>query len=400
MSSDHRAADHPLTPGQHSHARVRESVEHSRADREDDRGDGQGHRAGGSGHDFDLPALPEAVDIFDTTLRDGSQQEGLSLTVDDKLRVAEQLDHLGVTFIEGGWPGANPKDAEFFAAGPDGAHARHGRRWWRSARPGGPGSKPEDDETLRHLVAAQTEAVCIVAKSSEMHVADALRTSLDEAVAMVADSVAVPARERPAGLPRRRALLRRLQGQPRIHPTDPPGSRGGGRGDTGPLRHQRRHPALRGGAHRRRGVRPVRDPGGCALPQRRRLRGGQLARRGGESAPPTSRAASTATASGPATPTSRPPSPTSRSSSRSRTIPADRLELTHPGLPPHRRAGQHRPEPPAALRRLVGVRPQGRAAHHRHRAALRRLRARRARRWSATAPASSSRRWPAVRPWP
>jgi 2-isopropylmalate synthase len=58
------------------------------------------------------------VDIFDTTLRDGSQQEGLSLTVDDKLRVAEQLDHLGVTFIEGGWPGANPKDEEFFARAP------------------------------------------------------------------------------------------------------------------------------------------------------------------------------------------------------------------------------------------------------------------------------------------
>src|SRR5947209_20635958 len=60
------------------------------------------------------PALPDAVDVYDTTLRDGSQQEGLSLTVDDKLRVAEQLDHLGVQFIEGGWPGANPKDAEFF----------------------------------------------------------------------------------------------------------------------------------------------------------------------------------------------------------------------------------------------------------------------------------------------
>src|SRR6202049_1192717 len=62
--------------------------------------------------------LPEAVDIFDTTLRDGSQQEGLSLTVDDKLRVAEQLDHLGVAYIEGGWPGANPKDEEFFARAP------------------------------------------------------------------------------------------------------------------------------------------------------------------------------------------------------------------------------------------------------------------------------------------
>ncbi len=57
---------------------------------------------------------PAAVDIYDTTLRDGSQQAGISLTVDDKLRVARQLDSLGVAYIEGGWPGANPKDSEFF----------------------------------------------------------------------------------------------------------------------------------------------------------------------------------------------------------------------------------------------------------------------------------------------
>ena len=97
--------------------------------------------ATGAGHDFDLPALPEAVDIFDTTLRDGSQQEGLSLTVDDKLRVAEQLDHLGVTFIEGGWPGANPKDEEFFARAP--AELSLARpRWWPSGPPAGPGCGP------------------------------------------------------------------------------------------------------------------------------------------------------------------------------------------------------------------------------------------------------------------
>ncbi len=76
-------------------------------------------------HDYVVPELPEAVDIFDTILRDGSQQEGLSLTVDDKLRVAEQLDHLGVTYIEGGWPGANPKDIEFFAR-QEGTATRHG----------------------------------------------------------------------------------------------------------------------------------------------------------------------------------------------------------------------------------------------------------------------------------
>src|SRR5258707_2873413 len=64
------------------------------------------------------PGPPAAVDIYDTTLRDGSQQEGLSLSVDDKLRVAQQLDHLGVQYIEGGYPGANPKDEEFFRRAP------------------------------------------------------------------------------------------------------------------------------------------------------------------------------------------------------------------------------------------------------------------------------------------
>jgi hypothetical protein len=76
---------------------------------------GEAHTHSHLAHDYEIPELPESVDIFDTILRDGSQQEGLSLTVADKLRVAEQLDHLGVTFIEGGWPGANPKDIEFFA---------------------------------------------------------------------------------------------------------------------------------------------------------------------------------------------------------------------------------------------------------------------------------------------
>ena len=151
-------------------------------------GAGQAHGHRPSSHSAPLPVLPEAVDIFDTTLRDGSQQEGLSLTVDDKLRVAEQLDHLGVAFIEGGWPGANPKDEEFFARAP--AELRLSTATlvaFGSTRR--PGVKAGDDEVLRHLVKANTQAVCIVAKASELHVVEALRTSLDEAVAMAADSV-------------------------------------------------------------------------------------------------------------------------------------------------------------------------------------------------------------------
>ena len=139
-------------------------------------------------HDFYVPELPEAVDIFDTILRDGSQQEGLSLTVDDKLRVAEQLDHLGVTFIEGGWPGANPKDIEFFAWAKEELNLGTATLVaFGSTRRAG--VKPEDDTVLANLIDAGAPVACIVAKSWDRHVAEALRTSLDEAVAMVADSV-------------------------------------------------------------------------------------------------------------------------------------------------------------------------------------------------------------------
>jgi 2-isopropylmalate synthase len=134
------------------------------------------------------PGLPEAVEIFDTTLRDGSQLEGISLTVDDKLRIADELDELGVHFIEGGWPGANPKDIEFFErAGRELRFERSTLVAFGSTRR--PKGKVDDDPTLRNLLDAGTSAVCIVGKSSGYHVTEALRTSLDEGEAMVADSV-------------------------------------------------------------------------------------------------------------------------------------------------------------------------------------------------------------------
>jgi 2-isopropylmalate synthase len=149
-------------------------------------GDAHGHSHGA--HDFDVPALPESVDIFDTILRDGSQQEGLSLTVTDKLRVAEQLDHLGVTFIEGGWPGANPKDIEFFArARQELTLSTATLVAFGSTRRAG--VRPEDDAVLANLIDAGAPVACIVAKTWDRHVAEALRTSLEEAVAMVRDSV-------------------------------------------------------------------------------------------------------------------------------------------------------------------------------------------------------------------
>lgn len=173
MSSEQRANEKA-----HSHGGRRHTHAH---------GDGA-HAHSAHAHDFYVPELPDAVDIFDTILRDGSQQEGLSLTVDDKLRVAEQLDHLGVTYIEGGWPGANPKDVEFFARAKKelqlGTATLVAFGSTRRA-----GVRPQDDTVLANLVEAGAPVACIVAKSWDRHVAEALRTSLDEAVAMVADSV-------------------------------------------------------------------------------------------------------------------------------------------------------------------------------------------------------------------
>ena len=166
------------------------------------------------------------VEVFDTTLRDGLQVEGVSATVEDKLRIAEQLDHLGVHFIEGGWPGANPKDIEFFARAATELQLTHARRWSPSARTRRPRGKVDDDPTLRNLLDAGTAAVCIVAKSSDYHVLEALQTTLDEGEAMIADSVEFLAGARPPGAGRHGALLRRLQAQPRVLAA---GARGGGR---------------------------------------------------------------------------------------------------------------------------------------------------------------------------
>lgn len=136
-----------------------------------------------------LPGLPDAVDIFDTTLRDGAQFEGISLTVEDKLRVAEQLDWLGVRWIEGGYPQANPKDEEFFRRAPSDLTLNNAElvAFGSTRRPAG---KVDVDPTLAALVGAGTSTVCIVGKSWDFHVTEALRTTLDEGVAMVGESVA------------------------------------------------------------------------------------------------------------------------------------------------------------------------------------------------------------------
>jgi 2-isopropylmalate synthase len=128
------------------------------------------------------------VTLDDTTLRDGSQREGISYSVEDKLKIARRLDEFGVHYIEGGWPGSNPKDAAFFE--------RVSRLKLRNARLAAfgstkkKGSRPEEDANLRALLAAETPVVTLVGKSWDLHVIEVLETTLDENLAMIGESVA------------------------------------------------------------------------------------------------------------------------------------------------------------------------------------------------------------------
>jgi 2-isopropylmalate synthase len=130
---------------------------------------------------------PDRVEIYDTTLRDGSQREGISYTASDKLRIAQKLDEFGVSFIEGGWPGSNPKDAEFFARARD--------LEWKHAVVTAFGSTrraklgPESDANMRALLDAGTKACAVVGKTWTLHVTEVLRTTLDDNLKMIEESV-------------------------------------------------------------------------------------------------------------------------------------------------------------------------------------------------------------------
>ncbi|HEX4979002.1 MAG TPA: citramalate synthase, partial [Acidimicrobiales bacterium] len=132
---------------------------------------------------------PSSVDVYDTTLRDGSQQGGMSLTVEDKVRIAEQLDTLGVHYVEGGFAGSNPKDDEFFRRFREGEARLHNAQLVAFAMTRRAGSRASDDPIMRALVEAGTEVVCIVGKAWDYHVTQALQTTLEEGVEMVRDSV-------------------------------------------------------------------------------------------------------------------------------------------------------------------------------------------------------------------
>jgi len=128
------------------------------------------------------------VELYDTTLRDGAQQEGISFSLDDKVKIAHRLDALGIHYVEGGWPGSNPKDVAFFSRMRE-RPLKHARlsAFGATRRAGRPA---DEDENLRALLAAGAPAVALVGKSSAMQVRTVLGVSLDENLHMISDSVA------------------------------------------------------------------------------------------------------------------------------------------------------------------------------------------------------------------
>src|ERR1041385_347450 len=126
--------------------------------------------------------MKSEVEIYDTTLRDGSQGEGINFSVADKLRIAERIDAFGIHYIEGGWPGSNPKDIEFFN------QAR--RRKFKKARLAAFGSTRRkgvpvhQDDQIRLLLEAETPVITIFGKTWLLHVKEVLRTTADENIGM------------------------------------------------------------------------------------------------------------------------------------------------------------------------------------------------------------------------
>ena len=271
-------------------------------------------------------------------LADGGPRRSRSTT---SLPLRLRLDELGVGYIEGGWPGANPKDRAFFQRAAAGDLTLRNAVLAAFGATRKPGVVAADDPQVRALLDAQTPVVTLVAKSHTGHVERALRTTLAENLAMVRDTVDLPVRGGAAGVPRRRALLRRLPARPRLR------ARGGAA------------TAAESGAE----VVALCDTNGGMLPgqladvvdelvvadyagerradrdpraRRHLVRGGQLARRRTSRRDATCREPPTVTASGPATPTCSRSSPVSSSSSIVPVSPGGLARRARPGQSCHR----------------------------------------------------------------
>ena len=131
--------------------------------------------------------MPNSIQIYDTTLRDGTQREGISLSCDDKLRVAQRIDDLGVAYIEGGWPGSNPKDVEFFERLGE-LHLKHAKiaAFGSTCRAG---SQPDDDDNIAAMLLAETPVCTIVGKAWTLHVTEVLQTTLEENLRIIQTSL-------------------------------------------------------------------------------------------------------------------------------------------------------------------------------------------------------------------
>ncbi len=129
----------------------------------------------------------KTIEIYDTTLRDGAQSEDISFSVEDKLRITEQLDDLGVHYIEGGWPGSNPRDIAFFKKARK-VKLRHSRlvAFGSTHRPG---KKPQHDKNIKALLDAETSAITIFGKSWDFHVKEALKISRNENLELIYNTV-------------------------------------------------------------------------------------------------------------------------------------------------------------------------------------------------------------------
>jgi 2-isopropylmalate synthase len=135
-----------------------------------------------------------SVKIYDTTLRDGSQAEGISFTVEDKIRIAHKLDELGVHYVEGGWPGSNPRDIDFFEKANRAQFSQTRITAFGSTRY--PNKKVEDDNVLQALLKTETQVVTLFGKSWDLHVEKALSTTLDENLRMIFESIAYLKKQR------------------------------------------------------------------------------------------------------------------------------------------------------------------------------------------------------------
>ncbi len=190
----------------------------------------------------------ERLYLFDTTLRDGAQTQGVDFSVQDKHSIALAIDRIGVDYVEGGWPGANPTDTSFFAAPPMLARAKliafgMTKRSGRSAA---------NDPGLAQVLDAKSQGTCLVGKSWDFHVTLALGIPLEENLALIRESIGAAAAKGEA-LFDAEHFFDGYKANPDLRAAMPE-SGGSGRGALdGALRHQWRHAAKRGRTHCRRG---------------------------------------------------------------------------------------------------------------------------------------------------